>query len=441
MNTQNKKTFGTIRQLIFSFLALGITISVIGCGTAKKNQQTIQLMWWGDTYNKPFAERLARHYNKTKPSVPVEVYAPAQGQAYRDKIVTLAAGDMLPDILLVVKPDVNDLAHRNTIYEISSFLDRDDFRQIREQFWPGLMDDISLNGKYYGFPLWTWTVGIYYNSELFTRHGVTPPQEGWHWNDFLNMAKKMTITENKLKTFGTAILGGNQMHLQNIILRIMFKQNDLNYFSEDMSKCLINTPESKTIVDWACRLQKVHGVTMNASDLQNAGEGTPGGIFGTGRVGMVIGGRDQADVFTKTGISFNWDVAPLPIWQKEAYIRYNVYLVVSKKTKNLEGALDFIKYAIGEPGQRVITLSRSDVTVRRKLAYSDDFINFLNRPAVNTVFRSALEKAVPDFNTFRNEKEFYERAKNRFEEYLQGSKYTLDQVLFETVKDYQQFKD
>ncbi len=51
----------------------------------------------------------------------------------------------------------------------------------------------KFDGAYYGLPYRTSSSIMYYNKTMFDAAGVPYPQEGWTYDDMLEIAKKLTI--------------------------------------------------------------------------------------------------------------------------------------------------------------------------------------------------------------------------------------------------------
>lgn len=62
-----------------------------------------------------------------------------------------------------------------------------------DDFFPAALNAYSLRGVQTGFPTHFQVTGIWYNKTLFERAGLVYPESDWTWEDFREMARRLTI--------------------------------------------------------------------------------------------------------------------------------------------------------------------------------------------------------------------------------------------------------
>jgi len=422
---------------IHYLFAAAAVLLFISCGTNRKKQDNLTFMTWGDVYNRPFFESLARQYNKTNPKVKVEIFAPSG--AYFDRLVTMAAGSALCDLTLLAGTQYDLLAYKDQLIPLNDIITNQKFKPIMRHIFPNTVADGMRNGKLYAMPIWTWAGNWYYNKTLLQKFGIGELPGKWNWNDFLNICRKVTrretITE---RTFGTPMLTGSH----NILHDIMLKQNGLSMFTEDMQKCIINSPQQMSVYKYLFDLTLRHRVSVTKSDSESITSETRGisGVFGSGMVAFHLGGREQADIMHKAKLSFNWDVAGMPTDAADAVVTSTAYAGIAKTSKKIEAALEFLRWIAGEQGQRMITLRRMDIAVYKPLTYSSEFENMLDMKKMNILYRESIEHALPADPVFPRLQEFRDIQKLKYELVNEG-KYELRAALNEIAAAYDNLKE
>jgi len=319
----------TIQKAINVFLITAAVLGITACGSKSKKSNNLTFMTWGDVYNRPYFESLARQYNKTNPKVKVEIFAPPA--QYFDKLVTMAAGNNLCDVTLMAHTQFDLLAYKNQLMPLDDLVNGPEFKDITPHIMPNAITDGRRRGVLYGMPIWTWTINWYYNKSLMEKFGVGELSGKWNWNDFLNVCRKITRRENiKERTFGTGGMTGGHSILHDIIL----KQNGLSLFSPDMQRCVINSPEHLRIYQFLFDMTLKHKVTVTKAESESVtSEAGKGGAFGSGMVGFQSGGREQADIMNKARLPFTWDVVKLPTDKEDVFVTANCYVGISKNSK------------------------------------------------------------------------------------------------------------
>jgi multiple sugar transport system substrate-binding protein len=92
--------------------------------------------------------------------------------------------DKLPDIAIVDNPDMASFASMGLFADIT-----DKVKPITDEFFPGPIKSCELNGKYYGVPLGSNDLALFYNKDMLNAVGVKPPTT---FEELRTAAKKLT---------------------------------------------------------------------------------------------------------------------------------------------------------------------------------------------------------------------------------------------------------
>ncbi|MFA6665359.1 MAG: sugar ABC transporter substrate-binding protein [Armatimonadota bacterium] len=374
------------KSLIIFGLLTFVILALAGCSSQPQKKEVV-VMWWGDAYNAAFAQKLIDAYNATKPEVPAKLIA-VPHQSYNSKLLSQAASKTLPDIILLYPWDAQIMGSKAVLLPLNKYTDQQDFAQIKKDMWPRLLSAVTVNGNVYAVPIWTWSPGIYYNKDMFDAAGVEYPSKNWTWDEFIDKARKLTKKKNgRIVQYG---LDSIDMGMGNFMLSYLVS-NGGTFLSPDGTKCLLSEPKNIAILEKYFEMELKDGIAPKSSARSNMTQD----VFTANGAAMRIGGRDGIDVLTKRGMKFNWGAAPMPRGTKIVPFQTAMNLAISASTKYPDGAWAFVKFASGEPGQKVITQDRSDITVLKPLTYSKGFEEYKGRKDVNCMYRDMLIDSIP----------------------------------------------
>jgi multiple sugar transport system substrate-binding protein len=146
------------------------------------------------------------------------------------------------------------LVQDNLIAPIDDYLTADD----KGDLYPSLLDAVKTNGKAYAWPLWVPPVGMYLNLDIFKEKGVDPPKSDWTYDQFVDIAKKLTFQ----RANGDKIYGYTGLIDPGVVNTWTFILNDGALpLSPDYTKYTFNTPEGIGGLQKLVDLAQKHKVT------------------------------------------------------------------------------------------------------------------------------------------------------------------------------------
>ena len=98
-------------------------------------------------------------------------------------------------------------------------------------FAPALFEDCKYEGKTYFVPTSWNNIMIHYNRDHFDKAGIAYPKAGWTWEEFREIAKKLTIKD----TSGTVTQWGYEVPNQNFFLQPWLFSNGTGALTDDWS--------------------------------------------------------------------------------------------------------------------------------------------------------------------------------------------------------------
>jgi multiple sugar transport system substrate-binding protein len=315
-------------------VALALLVMLLnGCMSPDKKEITV--MWWGDVYNARFAQKLVDAYNADHPAMPAKLITTSGN--YASKLLTMAASETLPDVILMVTRDVHNLGSRGALLSLNQYESTLGFPD-KQAMWDDLLDDVKQKGKLLAFPIWTWTPGIYYNKDLFDKADVAYPTDNWTWAEFAEKSIKLTKKKNGKTTQYALDMAGNLDH--SFFLSYIYGHGGKVY-SDDLTKCEIASPQTLAALKLFFELKLKHGIAPTSAEQASlATGGTLADYFQAGKTAMRCAGRDYMDVLRQgKGVSFRWGVAPMPSGSKKFFFRRISSLAIAKQSKHPDEAI------------------------------------------------------------------------------------------------------
>ena len=221
-----------------------------------------------------------------------------------NKIALMTAAKMLPDIY-----------GSNTFYcfrerlraeDLTPYIERDRAETSFDDFIPELIGDCKYGGKTYMLPFFYNIALLYYNADIFAAEGVPPPSDDWTWDDYVRAAAKLAKfdAQGKQVRWGTNVVWG---WWEEWLTYDYMCGGDI--FSEDWSRCLLDTPQAIQGFTFYRDLVLKHRVSPTQKELGQE-------PFINQQIAMQWGGHTMNWIGLRSHAKFRWDVALLPAGPK-----------------------------------------------------------------------------------------------------------------------------
>ncbi|HOP79595.1 MAG TPA: extracellular solute-binding protein, partial [Armatimonadota bacterium] len=185
--------------------------------------------------------------------------------------------------------------------------------------------------------------------------------------------KKLTVTdaEGKRIQWGTS----TDQFWQSYV-----KQNGWSVISDDLKYCTLDEPAAYEAIQWLSDLINKHHVAPSSAETLEISSLK---LFEAGKIGMYISGSWAAELqFAKDGISFDYDVAPLPKGKKRATFIGGAGYAVLRRSNHKKEAWELVKWLTGREYQRRAAIESQIIPSRRSVAESGAYLK-LNKPPKN----------------------------------------------------------
>jgi len=176
---------------------VGIAIVLLLFAAASASAQKITVMLVSSIVSEPIYRGIEAFTAKT--GIEVEVSEFSSWDDLREKLPTMVAGGIAPDVVYQDSGAQADLYHQGVLQPLDRYVARDGFDL---SIWPEpLVDAYRFDGKLYSLPTGVSNWAIYYNVNRLAAAGLPPlptdwESEGFTYDDLVEMAQKATRDTN-----------------------------------------------------------------------------------------------------------------------------------------------------------------------------------------------------------------------------------------------------
>ncbi|NOU72303.1 extracellular solute-binding protein [Paenibacillus sp. LMG 31458] len=141
----------------------------------------LRIVWWGSQARHDATLKALDAYTKKHPNVTFEPeFSGFDG--YADKLATQAAAKNAPDIIQMDPAWLAEYAGRNQLADLSKGIRTEDIDK-------SLVDSGKFKDKLYAIALGNNATGMIYNKNAVDKLGITPPKNGWTWDEYFQFGK------------------------------------------------------------------------------------------------------------------------------------------------------------------------------------------------------------------------------------------------------------
>jgi multiple sugar transport system substrate-binding protein len=328
--------------------AAGLTITAsLGGAAFAQSSEPVTLKWalwdWDKVaYYKPLIEA----YQAKHPNVKFE-HVDLGSQDYTQMIATQLTGGSKDIDVVTIKdvPGYATLVKAGNISDLTDFMKTD---KIDASAYGGLIEAMTIDGKVYALPFRSDFWVVYYNKDIFDKAGVPYPTNDMTWKQFDEIAEKLK------GGFGSNKIYGALLHTWRSTVQLPGIQDGKQTLVDGQYDFL------KPWYERALALQKSGAIPSYAS-LKTSNTHYSA-LFFNGTIGMLpMGtwfiGTQIAKVKSGESKSANWGIVSFPHPEgvpAGTTAAQLAGLSVNANSAHKEAALDFIKFAAGPEGAKII---------------------------------------------------------------------------------------
>lgn len=349
-------------------IVVALVVSMLIGYSVTNAQTTITYLHRSIPLETEWAQRVAGAFEEANPDIKVELIAGGAHTGYLDKLMTLIASGLAPDIHFGTCDRLLPV-YNGWVRGLNDLVARDSDEIDIEDYLPEVFYSYEVDGELYGMSLNAVPQVVFWNKDLFSQQGLPPltmdwDTDGWTWDDFIKSCRRLTEKGADDEYLRLGVGQATEIYLPDVTW--MFGGDWFApeaYQTGTAVESTMTRPENIRAYEAMAELYSKY-----------AAEGPSKGIsswtgFQQGLLGMDWIGTWKLKNFlqaTATGdMSFEWGMAPVPLVENRANTRWVDALFIYKDTPHLEAAWEFVKFATGTEAQQVWTELTGDIPTRK----------------------------------------------------------------------------
>jgi multiple sugar transport system substrate-binding protein len=368
------------RRAFLQSAAATVAGAALGCDPAPLDEPgkvTLTFLNYATPEFLALYKKLIAGFEAAHPNIRIRQITSLGDAGYETKLLTMIAGGIPPDVFHVTQANFPLYATKDVCLSVDPFLREDGGAFLSELYGP-VLDGMRFKGQLFGLPSDLSPIVMLYNQDRFDEYKVPYPGEDWTWDEFLDTCKRLTHDtdgDGQPDRFGIMNFTGNfgeQFRPAYNRWPAWVWMNGGNIFTPDMSRCLMDTPESIGGLEFFANLSLVHHVSpVPGENLGQTGQD----LFASRRLAMIPDSRYVYKKYTdgpsRKGLSFRWDCAPMPRGKERATTFIWGGNCILKSTKYPEECWKFLKYIAGPEGAAINLAGGNALPVHRPSAEAE----------------------------------------------------------------------
>lgn len=289
---------------------------------------------------------------------------------YKKQVSVAIASDSLPDVMLIDNPDHAAFAQMGVFEDITSKVSALGYKDL---YFDGPLQSTMYDNKYYGLPLTSNCLALFYNKTMFEEAGAIPPT---NWEELIKIGKKIAL--DGVYPLGIALPKSEEGTFQTIpwLVSSGGKYDNLNSSGSKRAFEYL-----KYLIDE--KIISVESINLNQGDIQKQ--------FSAGKLAMFVGGPWMIEQIKTDSPNLNFGVVKIPKDKKYASVLGGENIGILSSSNNKELAWEFISQ-FGEFDIMKEFISQTGYFPPRTDVAQDDT---WTKDPIKSVFAEQMEYAVP----------------------------------------------
>lgn len=298
-----------------------------------------------------------------------------------------ASGGEMPDVFWMHSNTAQMYMENDILLDLTDYIAAD-ASVDQNNYYEGVWNLYSSNGKQYALPKDHDTIALLYNKAIFDQYGVSYPTDDWTWQDMYEAAKTITEGSNG-EVYGMAMnTSNNQDGWYNLVY-----DYGAQVITDDHKGTTIGSDAGKAGMEMMRQL-----LTVGAPQSVVAETGTDS-LFKSGKTAMITQGSWMINTFYTAENSADYAWAMLPYADVnnngscddgERYSAYNgLGWAANANVKDPKACYDLIAYFCSEEGQK--KQAELGVTMGGMKGVSEAFASAFNGMDVSAFTRAEEE--------------------------------------------------
>ena len=341
---------------------------------------SVTLVFWKFRSNKEdyIIDQWIDQWNRENPHAQVRAEYVPYSDYLSTSLATAFATNSAPDIYMISAGSFLKYADAGFMLPLDGYMSD----ALKDDILPNRLQAATEGGGILGMPIEIEPVGLYYNKELFSRHGLTPPKT---WDEMLRYAALFDD-----QSMAGTVLPGQPNDYQNFIFYTFFLQAGGSF---DFTRETLEEPLLKALTFWR-ELSRYSQPSQSTIQI-------PSDIYplATEEASMQVCGYWAVRQLEKSFPDFPYGVVPVPA--PEAGGENSVYggwfMIVNPHSAHAAEAARFTVWMWGEAPERPLAWCRevsSKVPCRQSVL--DVFSDSFSSPIDKVFLEDILPHAVPE---------------------------------------------
>ena len=352
---------------MLSLFTVFLSVFLVSCGPKaqnKKQVKSIKVWHWMSDREDAFLELAKRYEKETGVRVNFELYAPSD--AYTQKVRAAAQTNTLPDIfgILGEKRDFASFVKSGYVYDLTEEMDSSSGEWKNKLFAKALavnefeQDNVfGVKPGVYGAPIDVTNIQMLYNKDLLQSVGVDKPPKTWR--ELVEVNKKLKVKGIQGIVSGWGEIWMIDCFASNYAFNIMGKDKVLDTIRGKVS---YEDPDWIKVFDL---FREMRDEGMLASGIVTMVNKTAEQLFANNRAAFAFNGSWCVNVYKGMNPNLNYgailppqvsDKYPMTIWGGAGSS-----FMVNKKSKDVQLAVDFLKWITDAPQQIFLSKETQDL--------------------------------------------------------------------------------
>jgi multiple sugar transport system substrate-binding protein len=241
-------------------------------------------------------DTFSKEFDEMNDDIVVEYRALQFDELVNETLRAYASGNA-PDIVSFDNPDFALFSSRGAMLDITDMVASS--TSIRpENYFEGPLNSVMWDGRMYGIPKYTDTIGVFYNKDLLAAAGVEPPTT---WAEFEAAAE--TLTDPAASVYGATFSArANEEGTFQFLPLIQMSGGSYSDVNTQGARDALSMMKRMIDNGWA------------SQDVLTLGQWDSTGTFNSGNAAMAISGPWEIDRMVEDA-QFDWGVVLLPTFE------------------------------------------------------------------------------------------------------------------------------
>lgn len=329
---------------------------------------TLRVSTWATSEELAMDEMIIDEFERAHPEFDVQ-YEPIP-HYYEEKILTTAAAGSAPDVFLLDSKIIPSFLNKGVLVDLMPYVQR--LNVDLGEYFPNVLAIAMRDSQLYAFPKDFTPLVVYYNKTIFDREGLPYPQVGWTWEEYLDIAKRLTRDtdgDGRVDQFGTSFVN----YFLYWIVWVWMNGGDV--FSPDGRRATgyFNSPATEEALQFFINLQHKHKVAPWTGSYQEVKRtGIITALFTSGKIAMILDGHWRIPFlrpYIKEGVVEIGTVPlPVPPGRRSVNVMYEAGWCVPVTSKYPAEAVKLAAFLSGEYASRVRSKLGLGVSALRNVA-------------------------------------------------------------------------